>query len=197
MSVTTGLVTTDHLRQMEPSEPSMYSVGVPVDGEDNARGDPGRRRCPFLDDLPLPWPVPLAPDEVLQASPADDRLTREQLWNVHPFGMSLLRHIVGAYETVGDCQTLAALTCVLRMGEISEITPDANGKEGGALSDEVCIPCACGCMCPPTTIVCDVLPAMGVLCVFTRIACGLFFFLQLPFSLGWWWVGTDQGPAWF
>ena len=37
--------------------------------------------------------------------------------------MPLLKSIISAYEAVGDCQTLAALTCVLRMGEIAEMSP--------------------------------------------------------------------------
>ena len=118
VSVTTGLVTSDHLRLMDPSEPSIYSDGAVASGG-------SLLRCPFLHDLELPWAVPTAPPEVTAACPPEDQMTREQVWSVHPFGMPLLRHIVRAYEAIGDCQTLAALTCVLRMGEISELVPDS------------------------------------------------------------------------
>ena len=62
-------------------------------------------------------------DQVLAAASSRGNVTREQLWQAHPFGLPLLKHVIGAYESVGDCQTLAALTCVLRMGEISEVQP--------------------------------------------------------------------------
>lgn len=102
---------------MDPLEPSIYSDGAVASGG-------SLLRCPFLHDLELPWAVPTAPPEVTAACPPEDQMTREQVWNVHPFGMPLLRHIVRAYEAIGDCQTLAALTCVLRMGEISELVPE-------------------------------------------------------------------------
>ncbi len=72
----------------------------------------------LIDGIPEAFPPPPPAPEVLGVRSSAE--SREQLWSTHPFGRPLLRSVMDGLAAIGDCQTLAAATCVLRMVEIAD-----------------------------------------------------------------------------